>query len=424
MEKMKNKEFFEALDMMAKDKGLDPEYLAEKIKHAITVAVRKQYAGVDQVDVVFDPDMAQMKVSYRKMVVDELTNPANEILLEAALNHSKYARVGEPIEIDVDSKQLGRIAAQAAKQQIRQGLREAEREQLTAQMGDKVGEIISARVEKVDPENKNVLLSVENHQLMLFANEQLPNDHFEVGETVRVYAVNLTSNERHCALKISRTHPGLVRKLLELEVPEVHSGLIEVKGIAREAGLRTKISVQSHQENLDPVGSCIGAKGIRINQIVQELGGEKIDVIPYRENPEEYIREALAPAKVVEAVILEDKQRKERVAFVSVPDNQLSLAIGNRGQNAKLAARLTGYKIDISPQSGFYGEDSESSLREKLELRMAEKEAARREAMNEKEAAAVQERSNQSPAQTSEAEMEEYDLHCIEVEQMLEQEEI
>lgn len=409
---MKNKEFFEALELMATEKGLDLDYLIEKVKNAIVLAVRKQYDGVEQVNVVFVPEKAQMKVSYRKMVVDEVTDPANEILLETALNHSRRARVGEPIDITVDAKKIGRIAAQAAKQQIHQDMRKAEREQMEAQMGDKVGEVISARVERIDPVNGNVLLDIDGNQVMLFANEQLPNDRFEVGDRIRVYAVDISSNDRRCTLRLSRTHPGLVRRLLELEVPEIYNGLIEVKGIAREAGFRTKIAVASNQENLDPVGSCIGAKGIRINQIVQELGGEKIDVIPYREEPQEYIREALSPAKVVEVEILEDEQKKGRIAFVSVPDSQLSLAIGHCGHNAKLAARLTGYKIDISPESGFYGEDRQSTLKEKLEARLAQQEATK------KEDASTTKEGDSSEFNTED---EEYDLRCIEVEQMLEQ---
>lgn len=409
---MKSKDFFNALDMMAAEKGIDPADLAEKIKTAIILAVRKQYNGVDKVNVIFDPESTQIKVSYSKMVVDEITDPTNEMLIDEAKNYSKRAKVGEPVEILVDSKRIGRIAAQAAKQQIRQGVREVEREQRAAQMEDKVGEIISAKVEKVDPISKNALLNIDDeNQVMLFANEQLPTDNFQPGDRVKVYAVDVSSTERRCTLKLSRTHPGLIRRLLEMEVPEIYSGLIEIKGIAREAGFRTKVSVAGNQENLDPVGSCIGEKGIRINQIVQELGGEKIDVIPYKEDAKEYIKEALSPAKVVEIEVLEDENKKERVAFVSVPDSQLSLAIGNRGRNAKLAARLTGYKIDISPESGFYGEDRYSSLKEKLAQRIAQKEA---------EASQTQSKEEPFFKRNEEEINEEYDIHCIEIEQMLE----
>lgn len=403
------KEFFEALEVMAAEKNLDLQCLADKVKKAITLAVKKQYHGAENILVEMDPEKAKFNVAVVKNVVEQVADPANEILLQAALAHSKRAKVGEPVEIKVDSKKIGRIAAQAAKQQIRQGLKEAEREQMLDQMGTKVGEVVNARVERVEPGTGNAIVRVEDHEVMLFRNEQLPEDDLQQGRLIKIYVVDISANDRRCTLKISRTHPNFVKRLFEREIPEIADGKIEIKAIAREPGFRSKIAVASCEENLDPVGTCIGAKGVRVNSIIQELGGEKMDIFPYSEDPAEFISAALLPAKVVEVEFMEDAQKNEQVAFVSVPDSQLSLAIGNRGQNAKLAARITGYKIDISPESGFYGEDRQSSLKEKLELRLAGK-------MQEQQEPLDQELDDEQGFGKEQAE----DALAMEVEQMLE----
>lgn len=400
------KEFFEALEAMAAEKNLDLNCLAEKVKRAIVLAVKKQYHGAENILVEMNPEKAKFNVAVVKNVVEQVEDPANEILLEAALAHSKRAKVGEPVEIKIDSKKIGRIAAQAAKQQIRQGVREAEREQMLDQMGTKVGEVVSARVERVEPDTGNAIVRVEDNEIMLFRSEQLPTDQLEQGKWIKIYVVDVSSNDKRCTLKISRTHPNFVKRLFEREIPEIADGRIEIKAVAREAGFRSKIAVASRENNLDPVGTCIGAKGVRVNSILQELGGEKMDIFPYSEDPAEYIAAALLPAKVVEVEFMEDVGKHEQVAFVSVPDSQLSLAIGNRGQNAKLAARITGYKIDISPESGFYGEDKQSSLKEKLKIRLAGK-------MQE-----VQESEQTSDQPLSE---EQADQLSVDVEQMIEQ---
>lgn len=413
------KEFFEALDFMAEEKEIDPQYLAEKVRNAILLAVRKQFDGVENIQVEMDPEKSKVKVCVLKEVVEEVNDPCNEILLEAALTHSKRARVGKPVEIKVDSKHIGRIAAQAAKQQIRQGLKEAEREQMASRMGDKVGEVITVRVEQTDPISGNTVVKIDDNQVILFKSEQLPGDTLEAGDLIKVYAADISSNDRRCTLKISRTHPNLVRRLFELEVPDIYNGQVEIKSIAREAGFRTKISVAGKDEDLDPVGACIGAKGARVNAIVEELGGEKIDIIKYSDDPAEYIAGALSPAKVVEVEIVEDEENDERVAFVSVPDSQLSLAIGNRGQNAKLAARITGFKIDISPESGFYGEDKKSSLKDKIERRLLEKQEKLN--LKEQESKALED----EMAEVSDIdETEEFDMLACDVEQMLQEKEL
>ena len=344
-----NNEFFDALELIEKEKGIPLDYLIEKISNAITIAVRKDYGGVERVQVTMDPESRKYKVSLMKDVVDEVEDPVNQILLEEAKNYSKRAMVGKPVEIQLDPKKFGRIAAQTAKHVIRQGIREAEREQLLTQMGDKVGEAVTVTVNKIDPTNGNIIVQMDKNEALLFKNEQIPGEELYPGDQIKVYVVDVISNERRCSLKISRPHRDLVKRLFELEVPEVFDGTVEVRSISREAGSRTKIAVASTDGNVDPIGACIGPRGMRINNIIDELDGEKIDVVRYSDDPAEFIAASLSPAEVVEVVYSEP----QHLAFVSVPDTQLSLAIGNKGQNAKLAARLTGYKIDISPESSF-----------------------------------------------------------------------
>ncbi|WP_069988005.1 transcription termination factor NusA [Massilioclostridium coli] len=345
-----NNEFFDALELIAREKGISIDYLIEKITNAITIAVKKDFGGVEAVNVVLDPLTRQYKVSIIKDVVREVEDPVNQITLEEAQRYSKRAMIGEPVEIKLETKQFGRIAAQTAKHVIRQGIREAEREQMMNQMGGKVGEVVTATVNKIDPANGNAFVQMDKNEVLLFKNEQLPNDNLQPGDKIKVYVVDVTSSEKRCSLKISRTHKDLVKRLFEMEVPEIFDGTVQVKSISREAGSRTKIAVYSKDENVDPIGACIGPKGMRVSNIIEELGGEKIDVIQYSEDPAQFIAAALSPADVTEVILSDDG---EKIAFVSVPDSQLSLAIGNKGQNAKLAARLTGYKIDISPDSAF-----------------------------------------------------------------------
>ncbi len=405
-----SREFFEALEFISNEKGINSEVLAEKLKSAITLAVRKQYHGVDNINVVMDSEKCKFNVSFSKLVVDEVHDPSNEILLEAALAYSKRARVGELVEIKVDSKHIGRIAAQAAKQQIMQIIRDAEKESLTEKMGDKVGDIITATVERVDPISQNAILKLDNNEIVLFRGKQLPNDDFQPGDIIKVYAVYVSSESKGSPLKISRTHPNFIKKLFELEVPEISEGKIEIKKVAREAGVRTKIAVSTNDPNLEPVGCCIGNKGIRVGAIVSELGGEKIDIINYSDDPKKFVVEALSPARVSDIEIL-DEPNMEKVAFVSVPETQISLAIGNRGLNAKLAAMITGFKIDISPESGFYGEDSNNTLKEKLMARL------KQQTQKQKEKAAKLKQTEKSPEEL----IEESDIHALEVELMLDE---
>lgn len=355
---MNNNEFFDALAMLEKEKGIPAEYLVEKIQAAILNAVKRDYGVMDNASVEIDMATQRFGVSIRKEVVEEVENPGTQITLEEAEKYSSRARNDGFVDIALETREFGRIAAQAAKHIIRQGIREAERGQMLQEFQSKEHEIITARVLKVDRVRESVTLEVGKSESILPKAEQVPGEVLHEGDRIKVYIVDVSATDRGPKILISRTHPGFVKRLFEMEVPEIYDGTVEIKSISREAGSRTKLAVWSKDENVDPVGACIGPKGARVNNIIEELGGEKIDVIKYSEDPAEYVAAALAPAKVVEVEILDGELRSCRA---SVPDAQLSLAIGNKGQNARLAARLTGYKIDIRPESGYFGEEKEPS---------------------------------------------------------------
>ncbi len=348
-----NGEFFEALSLLEKEKGIPMDYLLEKIRNAIAIALKRDIEGNQDHIVEIDPKSGRFYVAFRKTVVENVEDPANEISLEAAARYDKKAQVGSVVEIPMETKEFGRIAAQAAKHVIRQGIREGERDQLLHEYQSRQHDIVTATVLRIDERKGNVTLEIGKHEAILPKSEQVPSERYRDGERIRVYVVDVISSEKGPRLMISRTHPGLVKRLFEMQVPEIYDGTVEIKAIAREAGSRTKIAVYSKDENVDAQGACIGPKGVRVTDIVDELGGEKIDVIKYSDDPAQFIAEALSPAQVL-GVEVEDADAKS--CHVTVPDQQLSLAIGNKGQNARLAARLTGWKIDIRPESGFYGE--------------------------------------------------------------------
>ena len=351
-----NAEFFEALAMLEKERGLPADYLLEKIKNAIVIAVKKDYEVEDEnVSVVIEPDQGKFSVSLLKTVVEEVEDPATEISLEEAQQKKKSCKAGDEYAIPLKTKDFGRIAAQTAKHVIRQGLKEAERSQMYAEMQSKAHEIISAVVTNIEPVKGIVTLELgKGGVATLPRNEQVAGEELREGQHVKVYVVDVMETERGPRMMISRTHPGLVKRMFEMEVPEIFDGTVEIKAISREAGARTKMAVWSKDENVDPVGACIGPRGQRVANIVEELGGEKIDIVRWSEDPAQFISAALSPATVVGVELLEGDTKSCRV---TVPDHQLSLAIGNKGQNARLCARLTGYNIDIRPESGYYGED-------------------------------------------------------------------
>ena len=351
-----NAEFFEALAMLEKERGLPADYLLEKIKNAIVIAVKKDYEVEDEnVSVVIEPDQGKFSVSLLKTVVEEVEDPATEISLEEAQQKKKSCKAGDEYAIPLKTKDFGRIAAQTAKHVIRQGLKEAERSQMYAEMQSKAHEIISAVVTNIEPVKGIVTLELgKGGVATLPRNEQVAGEELREGQHVKVYVVDVMETERGPRMMISRTHPGLVKRMFEMEVPEIFDGTVEIKAISREAGARTKMAVWSKDENVDPVGACIGPRGQRVANIVEALGGEKIDIVRWSEDPAQFISAALSPATVVGVELLEGDTKSCRV---TVPDHQLSLAIGNKGQNARLCARLTGYNIDVRPESGYYGEE-------------------------------------------------------------------
>ena len=346
-----NKEFFEAVAMMEKEKGVPAEYLYEKISAAIVTAVRKDFGGKEVVSCEIDPEKLDMSVYHNLTVVENVEDPDAEISLEDAQQIKKKYKLGDTVKIKLGKKDFGRIAAQTAKHVIRQGIRDAEKNQILADFQSKNQELVTAKVQRIDPITGNATLEIGKAEAILPKGEQLTGETFVEGELIKVFIVDVRETEKGPKAMISRTHPGLVKRLFEMEVPEIYDGTVIIDSVSRDAGSRTKMAVHSKDEDVDAIGACIGPRGSRVNKIVEILGGEKIDIVNYSDKPEEYIAAALAPANVLK-VEIEDADKK--ICHVTVPDNQLSLAIGNKGQNARLAAHLTGWKIDIKPESGFY----------------------------------------------------------------------
>lgn len=375
-----NHDLFEALEALERERGVKTEAVIDSIKNAIAVAVRKYYnVGEDNVEVEIDSAEQKFRVAIVKDIVEEVEDPTTQISLEDALEKNKRVRVGGKLSMKLDTKQIGRIAALSGKNLIHQGINDAVKAQLMEQYQNKLHEIVNARVQKVEPRTGNITVSIDKNEAMLFASEQIPGEMLHEGDSVKVYVSDVINGDRRCSLKVTRTHKELVKRLFEMEVPEIFEGTVEVKSISREAGSRTKIAVYSKDPNIDPVGACIGQRNSRVASIVRELNGEKIDIIKYSENPAEFIAAALAPSSVIRVDILSEEERSCRAI---VPDDQLSLAIGNKGQNAKLAARLTGYKIDIRPLSSDVPEDSaekESSVLEETAAETQESTQAKAE---------------------------------------------
>ena len=344
---MKCDEIFAALAMLEKERGIPQSFMMGKIIQALTTAYKRDHEGVEYVVVDVDEEKKDLKMYVQKEIVEEVENPASQISLEDAKRISAKNELGGMVNFPVESVEFGRIAAGNGKQVIIQGLREAEHGMIYDEWGSKQHEILTGTVSRIDPRSGNVMLRIgtgaEATDAVLTMNEQVPGEELHEGQMVKVYLVEVRRSTRGPQVLISRTYPGLVKRLFELEVPEIYDGTVEVRSIAREAGNRTKIAVWSDDPNVDPIGACVGPRGQRVNAIVDELRGEKIDIIKYSEDPAEFIAAALAPADVV-SVQLADEGKACRV---TVPADQLSLAIGKEGQNARLAARLTGYKIDI-----------------------------------------------------------------------------
>ena len=353
---MKCDEIFAALAMLEKERGISPAFMMEKIVQALTTAYKRDHPGVENVFVDVNENKKDLKMYVQKEVVEEVEDPGVQMSAEEARAISAKYAVGDVVNLPVDNIEFGRIAAGNGKQVIIQGLREAETGMVYEEYNAKTHEILTGTVQRIDPRNGAAAVRIgsgsEATDAVLAPGEQVKGETLTEGQMIKVYLVDVRRLSRGPQVVISRTHPGLVKRLFELEVPEIYDGVVEIRSIAREAGSRTKMAVWSNDPNVDPIGACVGQHGARVNNIVKELHGEKIDIIKYSEKPEEYIAAALAPADVTD-VWMADEGKACRVI---VPDNQLSLAIGKEGQNARLAARLVGYKIDIKPAS-FHDEE-------------------------------------------------------------------
>lgn len=340
-----NREFFAALALLEKEKGIPREYMLEKIEAALISAFKKEYGSNTNVRVSIDPAKEDVRVYQQKEVVEVVEDPGTQISLEEAKAISKRNTLGKIVEFEVKPKNFRRLSAGAAKSVIIQGIREGEHKAMQEAYESKREEIITATVDKVDYETGAIVLNTGTGRAVLPKSEQIPGEVFRVGDKIKVFIQEVNKEMRGPLVTLSRVHPGFVRRMFELEIPEITDGVVVIKGVAREAGSRTKIAVYSRDEDVDAVGACIGAHGMRIDAILSELGGEKIDIVKYSETPEEFVTAALSPATVIDA-----EMDGERFCRVVVAPEQLSLAIGKEGQNVRLAARLTGIKIDINAE--------------------------------------------------------------------------
>lgn len=363
-------DFFESLMVLADEKGIDQEILVEKIKYAIEKSLKSNLhfdeEEEDYVQVNIDIKNRKFDVSILKEVievVDSLYEPEKEITLEEARKIDPKLEVGDRVRCPIDTKMFKRIAAKSAKDLIHQGFSNAERQHLSEIWGQYENEAVSATVTKIEPVTNHVTLEINHNEVLLMKDDQIPGETFEVGQVVKVYISGVSKEykqgDKNQYLKISRTDKWLIKGLFELECPEIHDGTVEIKAVSRAPGSRSKIAVISHDPNVDAVGACIGPQKSRISAVTKEIKGEKVDVVLYSDDPEEFIKQALKPADVLQ-VIISNPNPDKRSCKVIVPDNQLSLAIGNRGQNAWLAAKLTGFKIDIKAESNVTPKDYET----------------------------------------------------------------
>ena len=345
-----NAEIYAALAQLEKERGIPQAYMMEKITQALVAAYKKDKTGYTD-NVFVELTENDMRMYVQKEVVDGVITPATEISLEEARKINPRCELGDLVNVDVKTQNFGRIAAQTAKQVIIQGIREAERGMIFDSFSSKEHEILTGTVLRIEPQSGDMTIRIgtgnDRTDAYLAAGEQVKTEHFTEGDLIRVYVVEVRRSSRGPQVIVSRTHPGLVKRLFELNVPEIESGLVEIKSVAREAGSRTKLAVRATEENIDPVGACVGPRGGRVGAVVDELRGEKMDIVVWSEDPEQFVASALSPADVISVTMLPGT----KACRVIVPDDQLSLAIGKEGQNARLAARLTGCKIDIKPAS-------------------------------------------------------------------------
>lgn len=340
-----NTEFIHALRDLEREKGIKSEILLEAIQQALISAYKKNFGPPQNVRVDINNNTGEIKVLAQRQVVEEVTDPRVEISLDEARKINNRYELGDIVEKEVTPRDFGRIAAQTAKQVVVQRIREAERGLIYDEFIARENDIVTGIIQR--QEGKNIILDLGRAEAIFPPSEQSPGEVYRQGERLKAYILEVRKTSKGPQIIVSRTHPGLIKRLFELEVPEIHEGIVEIKAVAREAGYRSKIAVYSRDEKVDPVGSCVGPKGTRVQAVVQELKGEKIDIIKWSEDPDVFVANSLSPARVLDVSIDE----ANKVSQVIVPDNQLSLAIGKEGQNARLAARITGWKIDIKSES-------------------------------------------------------------------------
>lgn len=338
-------ELFDAINYLEKEKGIDKEILLEALEAALISAYKKNFQSANNVVVKFDEEKGAMEIHAHKTVVEEVENEQEEISLEEARELNLNYDIDDVVEIEVTPKNFGRIAAQAAKQVVTQRVREAERGVIFSEYVDREEDVMTGIIQRVDP--NFVYVDLGKIEAKLAKMEQIATEEYRVHDRIKVFVTKVENTNKGPQIYISRSHPGLLKRLFEMEVPEIYDGVVEVKSISREAGDRSKISVYAEDKDVDAVGSCVGPKGQRVQAVVDELNGEKIDIVEWSEDPVVYVSNALSPSKVM-AVIVDEENK---ATTVIVPDYQLSLAIGKRGQNARLAAKLTGWKIDIKSET-------------------------------------------------------------------------
>lgn len=338
-------ELFEAINYLGEEKGIDKDVLMETLEAALISAYKKNFKSSGNVAVIFDEEAGKMKINAQKTVVEEVEDEQEEISLEEAKEMNLNYEIGDTVEIEVTPKNFGRIAAQAAKQVVTQRVREAERGVIFSEYADREEDVMTGIIQRVDP--NFVFVDLGKIEAKMAKAEQIDTENYQVHDRIKVFVNKVENTSKGPQIYISRSHPGLLKRLFEMEVPEIYDGTVEVKSISREAGDRSKISVHADNPDIDPVGSCVGTRGQRVQAVVDELNGEKIDIVQYSDDPVVYVSNALSPSKVIDVQVDEE----EKATTVIVPDYQLSLAIGKRGQNARLAAKLTGWKIDIKSES-------------------------------------------------------------------------
>lgn len=340
-----NADFISAIQELGKEKGIDPELLFQAVEEALVAAYKKNFGSTQNVRVDMNKVTGEIHVYAQRKVVEDEALEENDLSLEEARQIDNRYEIGDIVETEVTPKDFGRIAAQNAKQVVVQRIREAERGQVYERFQSKSQDIVTGIIQRI--ENRNVYIDLGKVEAVLTFNEQIPSETYQTHDRMKTYIVEVKRTSKGPQIMVSRTHPGLLKRLFELEVPEIHDGIVEIKSVAREPGMRSKISVYTADSNVDPVGACVGHKGMRVQNIVNELRGEKIDIVKYSDDPAQYVANALSPAKVLST----DVDENEKICRVVVPDYQLSLAIGKEGQNARLAAKLTGWKIDIKSES-------------------------------------------------------------------------